>query len=52
MTEENNRGETENLQAQLQRVTHLLSSYKLMADFVQIQEMPSHELAESPTFCY
>jgi len=47
MTEENNRGETENLQVQLQRVTHLLSSHKLMADFVQMQEMPSHELAES-----
>jgi magnesium transporter len=47
MTEENNRGETENLQVQLQRVTHLLSSHKLMADFVQMLEMPSHELAES-----
>ena len=49
MTEENNRRETENLQVQLQRVTHLLSSYKLMAGFVQMQEMPSHELVESLT---
>ena len=47
MTEENNRRETENLQVQLQRVTHLLSSYKLMAGFVQMEEMPSHELVES-----
>ncbi len=49
MTEENNRRETENLQVQLQRVTHLLSSYKLMEGFVQMQEMPSHELVESLT---
>ena len=49
MTEENNRRETENLQVQLQRVIHLLSSYKLMAGFVQMQEMPSHELVESLT---
>ncbi len=47
MTEENNRRETENLQVQLQRVTHLLSSYKLMAGFVQMEEMPSHDLVES-----
>jgi magnesium transporter len=47
MTEENNRRETENLQVQLQRVTHLLSSYKLMAGFAQMEEMPSHDLAES-----
>lgn len=47
MNKENNRRETENLQVQLQRVTHLLSSYKLMAGFVKTQEMPSHELVES-----
>ena len=49
MNKENNRRETENLQVQLQRVTHLLSSYKLMAGFVKTQEMPSHELVESIT---
>ena len=49
MNKENNRRETENLQVQLQRVTHLLSSYKLMAGFVKTQEMPSHELVESLT---
>ncbi|MBA0916817.1 MAG: magnesium transporter [Nitrosomonadaceae bacterium] len=49
MNKEKNRRETENLQVQLQRVTHLLSSYKLMAGFVKMQEMPSHELVESIT---
>lgn len=48
MTEANNRRETENLQAHLQRVTHLLSKHKLIAGFVQMQEMPHHELVESP----
>jgi len=48
MNEANNRRETENLQAQLQKVIHLLSKHKLMAGFVQMQEMPRHELVESP----
>ncbi|MEK7768407.1 MAG: magnesium transporter, partial [Pseudomonadota bacterium] len=47
MTEANNRRETENLQVQLQKVIHLLSKHKLMAGFVQMQEMPRHELTES-----
>ncbi len=47
MTEANKHRETENLQANLQKVVHLLSKHKLMAGFVQMQEMPSHELAES-----
>ncbi len=47
MTEANNRRETENLQVQLQKVIHLLSKHKLMAGFVQMQEMPHHELTES-----
>ena len=48
MTEANNHRETENLQAHLQKVIHLLSKHKLMAGFVQMQEMPRHELVESP----
>ena len=47
MTEANNHRETENLQAHLQKVIHLLSKHKLMAGFVQMQEMPRHELVES-----
>lgn len=47
MTEASNRRETENLQVQLQKVIHLLSKHKLMAGFVQMQEMPRHELTES-----
>ncbi len=47
MTEANNRRETENLQVQLQKVIHLLSKHKLVAGFVQMQEMPRHELTES-----
>ena len=48
MTEASNHRETENLQAHLQKVIHLLSKHKLMAGFVQMQEMPRHELVESP----
>jgi magnesium transporter len=48
MTEASNHRETENLQAHLQKVIHLLSKHKLMAGFVQMQEMSRHELVESP----
>lgn len=48
MIEASNHRETENLQAHLQKVIHLLSKHKLMAGFVQMQGIPRHELVESP----
>ena len=39
--------ETENLQQYLQRVIYLLSKHKLVEGFVQMQEIPHHELDNS-----
>lgn len=47
MTEANNHRETENLQAHLQKVIHLLHKQKLVEGLVHMQEMPRHELVES-----
>lgn len=47
MTEANNHRETENLQAHLQQVIHLLRKQKLVEGLVRMQEMPRHELVES-----
>lgn len=47
MTEANNYRETENLQAHLQKVIHLLHKQKLVEGLVHMQEMPRQELVES-----
>ncbi|MEE8222251.1 MAG: magnesium transporter, partial [Nitrosomonadaceae bacterium] len=39
--------ETENLQQYLQRVIYILSKHKLVEGFVQMQEIPHHELDNS-----
>jgi len=45
MTEANNYRETEDLQAHLQKVIHLLHKQKLVEGLVHMQEMPRHELS-------
>ncbi len=50
MTEANNHRETENLQAHLQQAIHLLRKKKLLEDMMHMQEMPRHELVESPLY--
>lgn len=47
MTEENNNEESEKLQAQLQRVFSLLSKYKLLQGFVELQSEADEDLTES-----
>ncbi|MDP1559009.1 MAG: magnesium transporter [Nitrosomonas sp.] len=47
MTDKNNPNENEDLQVLLQRVTYLLRKYKLVEGFVNLQEKPDLELAES-----
>lgn len=47
MTEEEHNEESEKLQAQLQRVIALLSKYKLLQGFVDLQDEPDAELVDS-----
>lgn len=47
MTKNDNQNSNEDLQSQLQRVIFLLRKYKLVEGFVNLQEDPSQELAES-----
>lgn len=47
MTKNNNHNNNEDLQTQLQRVIFLLRKYKLVEGFVNLQEDPNQELAES-----
>ncbi|MBA2483701.1 MAG: magnesium transporter [Nitrosomonas sp.] len=47
MTKNNNHDNNEDLQTQLQRVIFLLRKYKLVEGFVNLQEDPNQELAES-----
>lgn len=47
MTEENNNEESEKLQAQLQRVSSLLSKYKLLQGFVELQDEEDERLMGS-----
>lgn len=47
MTAKNNPSENEDLQVALQRVIYLLRKYKLVEGFVNLQEEPNQELAQS-----
>lgn len=47
MTQKSNHNNNEDLQTQLQRVIYLLRKYKLVEGFVNLQETPSQEIAES-----
>ncbi len=47
MTKNNNHNNNEDLQTHLQRVIFLLRKYKLVEGFVNLQEEPNQELAES-----
>lgn len=47
MTKIDNHNNNEDLQTQLQRVIYLLRKYKLVEGFVNLQETPNQEIAES-----
>ena len=47
MTKNNNHNNNEDLQTKLQRIVNLLRKYKLVEGFVNLQDTPNQEIAES-----